>query len=45
MNIRIVNKDLPKGFRKFWDNFNADAYRKYLKAKEDFRIEKMKKQN
>ncbi len=45
MNIKIVNKDLPKDFRKFWDNFSADAYKKYLQAKEKYRIEKMKKQN
>jgi hypothetical protein len=44
-NIKIVNKELPKGFRKYWDNFNAKAYKKYLKAKEDWRIKKMKQQN
>ncbi len=44
-NIKIVNKELPKGFRQHWDNFNAKAYKKYLDAKEDWRIKKMKQQN
>lgn len=45
MKIKIVDKSLPRGFRKHWDNFSAKAYKKYLSAKEEFRIKKMKKEN
>lgn len=45
MKIKIVDKSLPKNFRKHWDNFSAKAYKTYLDAKEAFRIKKMKQQN
>lgn len=45
MKIKIVNKSLPKGFRSHWDNFDAKAYKKYLEAKESWRLNKMKKEN
>jgi len=43
--LKIVNEELPKGFEKHWDNFNEEIYKKYLKAKEDWRLNKLKKQN
>lgn len=44
-DVKIVNKELPEGFYEFWDNFDSEAYEKYLDEKEKWRIEKMKKEN
>lgn len=44
-DVKIVNKELPEGFHEFWDNFDQEAYEKYLDEKEKWRIEKMKKEN
>jgi hypothetical protein len=43
--IKIVDESLPNGFRQHWDNFNTKIYKKYLKAKEDWRLNKLKQQN
>ena len=45
MKLKLVDKSLPKNFRKHWDNFSAKAYRAYLDAKEAWRLNKMKNQN
>lgn len=40
-----VRERVPDGLYEFWDNFDFEAYEKYLDEKEKWRIEKMKKEN
>lgn len=45
IKLKIVDRSIPDGCISYWDNFNTNAYERYLEAKEAFRIKKMKQQN